>query len=70
MTMAAMFANQAAATTLLRSLWSAPWSTRPYSAAALRRSHQVAAAILNRGLAPVHRKAVANAKRLGKTQLR
>lgn len=46
-----------------------PWGTgrMPDLSAALAREGQ---GVLNKGLAPVHRRAVANAKRLGRTRLR
>ncbi|MGY8905401.1 MAG: polyhydroxyalkanoate granule-associated phasin [Burkholderiales bacterium] len=63
-------ANQALATSMFRSFWSAALRGKPVrapSAAALRRA---ALGIVGKGLDPVHRKAVANAKRLAKTRLR
>jgi hypothetical protein len=65
-----MRANQ----TLAASMWGALWSPSrrkspsPLAWAALWQD--AALGVLAKGIAPVHRKAVANAKRLGKTRLR
>jgi len=68
MGVAAFRANQTWATSALASFWSTALSARPSPSA--RRLHSVALEVLGEGLAPVHRKAVANAKRLGRTKLR
>lgn len=48
-----------------------PWSLSSTSlAAGVRQVHGSALAVASKGLAPVHRKAVANAKRLARTTLR
>ncbi len=63
-------ANQALAVSLMRAAWSpAGWG----APAAGKMASQVQAAalgILGKGMTPVHRKAVANAKRLARTRLR
>ena len=67
----ALRANQALAASLARSFW-APPSLRakaPGSALAAQ-LHNAALGVLGKGLAPVHRKATANAKRLARTKLR
>lgn len=54
------------------SLWTVgltPWSRKPAaSLAAARRVQSAAVSIAEKGLAPVHRKAVSNAKRLSKAK--
>jgi hypothetical protein len=62
MTMQAFRANQAFAASIFRSLSSAD--------AVTSRLQGVALDVLGKGLHPVHRKAVANAKRLARTKLR
>lgn len=65
-----MLANQALAASFLRSMWSPSFWGK---ASARRSAAQVQSAtlgILGKGLAPVHRKAVANARRLARTKLR
>ena len=43
---------------------------KPSAARSAAQLHRAALGVLGKGLAPVHRKAVANAKRLGRTKLR
>lgn len=64
-------ANQALAASLLRSALSptAAGQTTPGEAVA-QQLHDATLGVLDKGLAPVHRKAVANAKRLARTRLR
>ena len=63
-------ANQALAASMLRFFF-APFSYKKPSAASVAAQVQNAAIeVLGKGLAPVHRKAVSNAKRLAKTKLR
>lgn len=74
-------AQQQVAASLLRQAWS-PWWAMPLAAAGRGRrragplSHHAAhpiaqaGAVLTKGLAPVHRRAVANARRLARTPLR
>jgi hypothetical protein len=66
-----VLAQQALAMSLARSLWAPTLLRKPSSAAALARQVQSEAlGVLDKGLTPVHRKAVANAKRLARTKLR
>jgi len=70
MTMQTVLAQQTLALSMLRNVWS-PMSWGNAAAAALASQAQGAAlGILSSGMKPVHRKAVANAKRLGRTRLR
>lgn len=64
-------ANQGLAASFLQALWSPPAlrSGRKSGAVATQVQH-AALGILGKGLAPVHRKAMANARRLAKTKLR
>jgi len=63
-------ANQALATSFLRSVWSPGFWGKPSAARAASQVQSAALGILGKGMAPVHRKAVANAKRLARTKLR
>ena len=65
----AALANQALAASFFKSWLSVARGRKPsaLSAAELQRA---ALGVLGKGFAPVHRKAVANAKRLGRTKLR
>jgi hypothetical protein len=66
-----VLAQQALAMSLVRSFWAPTLRRKPSSAASVARQVQSAAlGVLDKGLAPVHRKAVANAKRLARTKLR
>jgi hypothetical protein len=62
-------ANQALAMSMLRSFWF-PSLRRPSPVALAAQWQGAALGVLAKGMAPVHRKAVANAKRLAKTKLR
>ena len=70
MASATMLANQTLAMAALQSFWSAPLGSRRQVRAAGRRATQSALDIMSRGLAPVHRTAVANAKRLARGKRR
>jgi hypothetical protein len=63
---AQMWVAQQSLTTSMVSAWSNPWT---FGAPALMQGtqdlHEAALGVLGSGLAPVHRRAVANAKRLG-----
>jgi hypothetical protein len=67
----AMFAeagriNQQIALALFRA-WLMPWTaTVPSLGRSAARMHRAALDIANKGVAPIHRRAVANAKRLGR----
>lgn len=63
-------ANQALAASFLKSFLSIARGKRPSPARSAAQLHRAALGVLGKGLAPVHRKAVANAKRLGRTKLR
>lgn len=71
MALQALQSNRAFAATLARAAWTPP-STRgnPAAHALATQLHNAALAVLGKGLAPVHRRAVANAKRLARTRLR
>jgi hypothetical protein len=65
MAMETFRANQALAASFWRSVWF-PWLiTKPFTATHL---HNAALDVLGKGIAPVHRRAVANAKRLTRTR--
>ena len=66
----AALANQALAASFFRSFLSAATGKTPPAAASAKQLHKAALGVLGKGLAPVHRKAVANAKRLSRTKLR
>lgn len=58
------------ALSFMRSFWS-PWTrARPSATSATRQVSRAAMGIIQKGMAPVHRCAVANAKRLGRTKLK
>ena len=70
MTMQAIHANQALAASFFRSFWSPSMKGRPSTSAVAAQLHGAALGVLGKGMAPVHRKATANAKRLARTKLR
>jgi hypothetical protein len=70
MAMQAFRANQALAASLVRAFWAPALSGRPSANGVAVQLQGAALAVLDQGLAPVHRKAVANAKRLARTKLR
>ena len=63
-------ASQTPATSLLRSIWSPSLRNKPTPGKVAAQLQSAALGVFGKGLAPVHRKAVANAKRLGRTKLR
>jgi hypothetical protein len=63
-------ANQALATALFQSFWAPTSRGRPTVAKAVAQVQRATLGVLGKGLGPVHKKAVANAKRLPKTKLR
>jgi hypothetical protein len=69
MTVQTARANQALAASFFRSFLSLARGERP-SVSSAAQLHKAALGVLGKGLAPVHRKAVANAKRLARTKLR
>jgi hypothetical protein len=70
MTVHALQANQALASSLMRSMWTPFPGRQPSAGAIAAQAHRAALDVLDKGLSPVHRKAVANAKRLARTKLR
>ena len=66
----AALANQMLATSFVRSLMSVAQGKKPSAAGSAAAIHRAAVGVLGKGLAPVHRKAVANAKRLARTRIR
>jgi hypothetical protein len=63
-------ANQELALSLMRSWWN-PWlGGGPSFARSMQQVQSAALGVLSQGIAPVHRRAVANAKRLGRTKKR
>ena len=70
MAMQGIRANQALAASFVHAFW-APWISGKLSArTATTRMHNAALGVLGKGMGPVHRRAVANAKRLVRTKLR
>ncbi len=69
MAMQTMRANQALGMYLIRSFWSSRGATLSAQAVATQ-MNAAALGILGKGVAPVHRRAVANARRLARTKLR
>ena len=69
MTTQAVRANQAMAASLFQSFWS-PLKRKPTAAAVTAQVQRAAMGVLDKCIAPVHRKAVSNAKRLARTKLR
>jgi len=70
MALHAFRANQAFTASLLRFFFT-PFSYRkPSAAPSAAQVHHAAIGVLGKGLAPIHRKAVSNARRLAKTKLR
>jgi len=70
MAVEAFLANQQLAISYMQSLWF-PWLSPKSSAkSASRRLSNAALGILGEGMAPIHRRAVANARRLGRTRRR
>ena len=68
MTRQAVRANQTLATSMFRTFWS-PW-TGGNAARLGRDMHGAVLGVLDKGIAPIHSKATANAKRLARTRLR
>lgn len=62
-------ANQALALSFFKSFW-LPARRKPSAGAVASQIQRAAVDVLSKGVAPVHRKAVANAKRLARTKLR
>ncbi len=66
----AALANQALALSFFRSLLATAQGRKPSAATSAAQLQRAALGVLGKGLAPVHRKATANAKRLARTKLR
>lgn len=66
----AALVNQKLTASFFRSFLSAAMGKRPSAGASATQLHKAALGVLGKGFAPVHRKAVANAKRLARTKLR
>jgi len=66
----AMVANQAMALSFFRPFWFLTGKRGPTAASVTAQVQRATMGVLNKGLTPVHRKAVANAKRLSGTRLR
>jgi hypothetical protein len=69
MVLQSMRANQALAAGFIAAFWS-PSAMRQSPARAAAQLHGAALGVLAKGMAPVHRKATANARRLARTKLR
>lgn len=69
MAVQAAVSNQALALSFFKSFWS-PFGRKPSVASASSQIQRAATNVLSKGVAPVHRKAVANAKRLARTPRR
>jgi hypothetical protein len=63
----AMIENQKLAMGLMQSIWF-PWMRAPTARSVSRKLNRAGAAILGKGVAPVRRRAVANARRLGRVK--
>ncbi|MDQ6618969.1 MAG: hypothetical protein M3Z31_04625 [Pseudomonadota bacterium] len=70
MAMQTMRANQALGMYLIRSFWSSSRGATLSAQAVAAQMNAAALGILGKGVAPVHRRAVANARRLARTKLR
>lgn len=63
-------ANQALASALFQSFWAPAAKGKPVATKGALQFQRAALGVLDKGLGPVHKKAMANAKRLAKTKLR
>ena len=70
MAVQAVRANQALAASLFKSFWGIARGKKPSAARSAAQFQRAALGVVAKGFAPVHRKATANAKRLGRTKLR
>ena len=66
----ALKAHQTLTLSFWRSLWSPSFADKPTASAVITQWRDAAVGVLGKGMAPVHSRAVANAKRLGRTKLR
>jgi hypothetical protein len=70
MAMYAFRANQAITASVLQFFFTPFLYRKPSAASTAAQVHNAAIGVLNKGLTPIHRKAVLNARRLAKTKLR
>jgi hypothetical protein len=70
MAVQAVLANRALGASFLKSFLAIGLGKKPSAARSAAQLQRAALGVLGKGLAPVHRKAVANARRLGRTKLR
>ena len=70
MTMQALRANQALAASFFRSFWSPSLKVKPSATAVAAKLYSSALGVLGKGMAPIHLKATANARRPARTKLR
>ena len=70
MTLQALRAHQTLAASFLGSFWSPLLKGGPSASAVAAQWHSAVLGVLDKGMAPVHRTAVANAKRLARAKLR
>jgi len=70
MAMHAFRANQAFTASMLRFVFTPFSYAKPSAASAAAQVQKAAIGVFGKGLAPIHRKAVSNARRLAKTKLR
>lgn len=66
----AVLANQALAASVARTLWSPSVKGKNSASALAGEMRNAALGVLGKGMAPVHRRAVANAKRLARLKVR
>jgi hypothetical protein len=62
--------NQSLTASFVSSLWSTSFAAKPSPVVLATQMHNAALDVLGKGMAPVHQRAVANAKRLARTRLR
>jgi len=65
-----MRAQGALAVSFMQSLWAPGLKGTPSASSLATQMHNATLGVLGKGIAPMHRKAVANAKRLARTRLR
>ncbi|MDQ2764788.1 MAG: hypothetical protein M3Y22_15330 [Pseudomonadota bacterium] len=70
MSVATLQANQRMALSLIRAAWLIPLGIRPSPTAIGSQWQSAVLGVLGKGMAPVRRRAVANARRLSHTKLR
>jgi hypothetical protein len=70
MTLETVRAGQTLVASSVRSFWSPSLSAKTSAGAMMAQLHDAALGVFGKGLEPVHRKAMANAKRLARTKLR